>query len=136
MRFGLLEYMDKTVQQVSVQHLKDMERHSPQFKESGYDDLVYQVCNHRLMTIRFYKIGRHTFQQKTLELKITALNLNKSVDNAAHLKALEKQLYVVKALLERFNGLERKKLKDSTTFILNSCDIICTTLGSIPLLQK
>lgn len=42
-RFGYLEYMDQTVQQVSVQHLKEMERLSPQLGSSGYDDLVEQV---------------------------------------------------------------------------------------------
>ncbi|XP_037044437.1 helicase sen1-like isoform X2 [Bradysia coprophila] len=115
-RFGVLENMDSAVQRVSVQHLKEMERHSPQFTSTSYDDLVSQ--------------------RTTLELKLTALNLDNGIDHATTSNAIEKQLYKVNALIDRFQGLERKKLRDSTTFILNSCDIICTTLASIPKLQN
>ncbi|KAJ6641516.1 Helicase SEN1 [Pseudolycoriella hygida] len=105
-RFGMLEQMDKVVQLVSTQRLKNVPQ---QF--ASHDDLLNQKC--------------------TLELKMTALLIDEG-DHAAELKVLQKQLFKVKALLSRFKGLEEKKLRDTTTFILNSCDIICTTLGSVP----
>lgn len=40
-RFGLIEHMDSVVQRVSVQNLKEIEQHSPQF--TSYEDLVNQV---------------------------------------------------------------------------------------------
>lgn len=134
-RFGFLSQVDSAVAQVSVQHLKELKDYSPQF--ASYKKLTEQV-NNCVNTLLFRILNLNLFflQKTTLDLKLRVLTLDDSLDNTANISVLKKQLFKVNALLERFEGLEKKKLQDTTTFILNSCDIICTTLGSISKLQK
>lgn len=110
----MLENMDSVVRRVSVQSLKESEQHYSQF--TNYEELENQ--------------------KRTLGLKITAYNLDNERDHSTALKVLEKQLYKVNALMDRFEGMDKMRRRDTTTFILNSCDIICTTLACIPKLQK
>lgn len=71
-----------------------------------------------------------------LELKIRALSLDDEQDHAEEEKLWNRKLKKVNVLRQRLNDVDKKKLRDATTVILNSCDIICTTLGSISRLQK
>lgn len=65
-----------------------------------------------------------------------ALTLDDENDNTTELKLWKKKLIKVNTLLGRLEAVEKTKLRDATTVLLNACDIICTTLGSINRLQR
>ncbi|XP_037044429.1 uncharacterized protein LOC119080271 isoform X2 [Bradysia coprophila] len=113
-RFGLLEQIDLECRCVSVQYMKENEQR------------FIQLAN----------IEKLEKEKKTLELKVRALHLDDENDNKMELKLWKNKLIKVNTLLGRLRAIDKTKLGDATTILLNACDIICTTLGSITKLQS
>ncbi|KAG4070937.1 hypothetical protein HA402_001374 [Bradysia odoriphaga] len=113
-RFGLLEQIDLECRCVSVQYMKENEQR------------FIQLAN----------IEKLEKEKKTLELKVRALYLDDENDNTLELKLWKNKLVKVNTLLGRLRAIDKSKLGDATTILLNACDIICTTLGSITKLQS
>lgn len=84
-----------------------------------------------------YNVNYYLYlKEETLKLIILSISLDKERDRTDELKQCKSRLVKVSTLKSRLESLEKKKLCDPATVILNACDIICTTLGSISKLQK
>lgn len=65
-----------------------------------------------------------------------ALLLDDENDNEAEIELWRTRFVKVDTLIGRLAAVDKSRLNDTTTILLNACDIICTTLGSITKLQK
>lgn len=67
--------------------------------------------------------------------KIAEEGVDLDKDRIAEIKHWETKLVKTNTLIRRLERLDPMKLRDATTVMLNSCDVICTTLGSISKLR-